>query len=345
MTTAMMKRLPAEWEPCEAIWLAWPHNIDTWPDRFAPIPAFFASWIHLICESSPVRLLADEATERAASKVLGNVLPTNLQIVPIKTNDCWIRDYGPAFVLDPQGKSVQAVDWKYNAWGGKYPPWDDDDAAAAKISQHLNIDRSRSELCLEGGAIETDGNRRLLAFRHCLQCDRRNPLWTENEIANELHRQLGVLEIVWIDGGGLVGDDTDGHIDQLARFVDPQNVVAAVCEDSTDANSVGLRRNYKQLQQWAKQTQPAATIHPLPIPPARSINDTRVPESYCNFLRIGPERMMVPQFGSAQSDARAIGILKDLCPKVDVTGVDCRDLVWGLGALHCASLNQPLCEP
>ena len=335
-----MKRLPAEWEPCEAIWLGWPHNIDTWPGRFSAIGPFFADWIRLIAESTPVRVLADDSVATIANATLG-VVPNNVQLVPIKTNDCWIRDYGPAFVFDSESDSLVAVDWKYNAWGGRYPPWDDDNAAAAKIAEHLKIKRIGSGLCMEGGAIETDGNHRLLTFRDCLQCERRNPGRSEDEIANELHRCLGVTEIVWIDGGGLDGDDTDGHIDQLARFVDPENVVVAVCEDSTDSNHIGLRRNQKQLGQWAEQTDPAVTIHALPIPPARTIDDIRVPESYCNFLRIGPDRMLVPQFGATQSDDRAIGILKDLCAGVDVQGMNCRDLVWGLGALHCASLNQP----
>ena len=209
-----------------------------------------------------------------------------------------------------------AVDWKYNAWGGKYPPWESDDAAAAKIASQLGIRSQRSKLCIEGGGIETDGQHRLIVFRDCLETDTRNPGWSNEQIVQELYRSLGILEIVWLDGGGLEGDDTDGHIDQLARFVDPQNVVAAVCDNDDDKNAAGLQTNFRQLDLWSQQTQPQVQVHRLPIPPARMINETRVPESYCNFLRIGTDRMLVPTFGNPAQDDTAIGILSDCAPKL-----------------------------
>ena len=272
-------------------------------------------------------------------------MPSNVELVPIETNDCWIRDYGPMFVHNQKTKTTEAVDWRYNAWGGKYPPWDADDAAAAKICHHLGITCHRSKLCLEGGALETDGNNRLLTFTDCLETDSRNPDWSNEQIAQELYRMLGIQETAWIDGGCLQGDDTDGHIDQLARFVDAKNVVTASCTDTSDANAAALIANYRQLDLWAHQSEPKVQIHKLPIPPARYINEVRVPESYCNFLRLGKRRLLVPTFGHRVSDDRAIGILKNLCPDTNVIGVDCQDLVWGLGALHCASLNQPALMP
>jgi agmatine deiminase len=167
----------------------------------------------------------------------------------------------------------------------------------------------------------------------------RNPGWTQEQIIQELHRQLGVLEIVWLDGGGLVGDDTDGHIDQLARFIDSENVVVAVCDDPGDENHEPLEENFRQLHLWGDATSPQVRVHRLPIPPARFIRDQRVPESYCNFLRLGKERLLIPTF-AAETDDAALGLLREVSG-ADVVGVNCRDLVWGLGALHCASRDQP----
>ncbi len=332
-------RVPAEWEPLACVWIAWPHQPETWPGRFGPVPPFFARWARLMAESIPVRILAAGDPAVSARDSLGS--SAGIDIVDVPTNDCWVRDYGPSFVLDRSTGRLRAVDWRYNAWGGKYAPWEDDDAAAQRIAASAGIPVTRSELCLEGGALETDGRGRLLTTPECLLTDTRNPGWTADEIAGELHRQLGVTEIVWLDGGGLAGDDTDGHIDQLARFVSPTDVVAAVCDDTDDPNHAPLEENYRQLRLWGGGTDPKVDVHRLPIPPARFIGGQRVPESYCNFLRLGPERLLVPTFGTPETDAVALGVLAELAPQVDVTGVPCGDLVWGLGALHCASRDQP----
>lgn len=330
-------RYPAEWEPQQAVWLAWPHSRETWPQRYDRIPDFFASWIQLISESTPVRLLASGEAGKVAAAMIGR--PRGVEIVDIDTNDCWIRDFGPSFVVQQDDGSVHAVDWHYNAWGGKYPPWDKDQAAARAICEYANLPRHRSELCLEGGALETDGGGRLLTTPQCLVTDTRNPGWTSDDISRELYRRLGVDEIVWIDGGGLLGDDTDGHVDQLARFLDRENVVVAVCDDPSDPNWPGLQSNARQLQLWGDQTVPRVQVHRLPIPPARHIDGQRVPESYCNFLRLGPDRLLVPTF-SAATDEAALARLSEISG-VRAEAVECSDLVWGLGALHCASRDQP----
>lgn len=329
-------RMVAEWEPQRAIWLAWPHNQQTWPTRFEPIPEFYVEWIERITESVPVKLLAaGECRRQVAARLKGN---RQVQWVEVPTNDCWIRDYGPIFVAHRDG-SVHAIDWQYNAWGGKYPPWQADAEAARAICRHAGLPRHSSSLCLEGGALETDGRGRLLTTPECLVTPTRNPGWTAEQISQELHRWLGVEEILWLDGGGLEGDDTDGHIDQLARFIDPGNVVAAVASDRQDPNFQPLQKNFDQLKLWGTSTEPAVTVHPLPIPPPRYVDRQRVPESYCNFLRLGPERLMMPTFG-ADTDAAAEQLLRDLSG-ADVVTLDCRHLAWGLGALHCASRDEP----
>lgn len=331
--------MPAEWEPQAAVWLAWPHQRDTWPGRFEPVPPLFARLARLIAESTPVRMLASGPLADRARRALGD--HPNIELVPVPTNDCWVRDYGPTFVADRASGVLRAVDWRYNAWGGKYPPWDEDDAAAARIARFAGVECVREELGLEGGALETDGCGRLLTTPPCLLSETRNPGASRDQVARILHRRLGVTEVVWLDGGGLEGDDTDGHIDQLARFVSPSHVVAAVCDNPSDPNHAPLDDNFRQLRLWGQSTTPRVEVHPLPIPPPRRIDGRRVPESYCNFLMLGCERLLVPTFGETDRDAAAIGLLAELLPRTDVIGVDCRDLAWGLGALHCASRDQP----
>ncbi|MCG8648492.1 MAG: agmatine deiminase family protein [Pirellulales bacterium] len=330
-------RLTAEWQRPAAVWLAWPHNQETWPNRFDAVPEFYRGWVRLISESTPVHILAAGDAFDSARATVGQF--ANVQFHDVPTNDCWIRDYAPSFVVKESARQVVGVHWRYNAWGGKYPPWDLDRAAGRAICQRAGIDCVASELCLEGGAIEADGSGRLLTTTSCLITPTRNPGWTKEQIAHELYRQLGIMEIVWLDGGGLAGDDTDGHVDQLARFVDSRHVVVAVCDDPQDPNTPRLEENYRQLHLWADATTPAVQVHRLPIPPARFIAGQRVPESYCNFQRLGQERLLMPTFG-AKTDAAALGLLRELT-SAEVIGVDCRDLVWGLGALHCASREQP----
>ncbi|TWU58632.1 putative agmatine deiminase [Rubripirellula tenax] len=330
-------RVPAEWEPIQCVWLAWPHSVDTWPGRFNAIPAFYVDWVRKIAQSTPVRILASGEVAASCQAAIEGI--ANIDIVDIPTNDAWIRDYGPTFVVNRHSGKVHAVNWRYNAWGGKYPPWDDDDAAALKIAGDQNLAVATSRMCVEGGAMEFDGRGRMLTTPGCLITEARNPGWTKAQISQELHRRLGVTEIVWLDGGGLDGDDTDGHIDQLARFIDPENVVVAVADDENDPNHAGLEDNFRQLHLWSDATKPRVNVHRLPIPPAREVSGQRVPESYCNFLRLGKDRLLVPTFG-AGTDDHAIGILGELSG-IRPEPIDCRELVWGLGALHCASREQP----
>lgn len=319
------------------MWFAWPHNRETWPDRYDAVPGAFSHLVRTACQFVPVRVLADREIAAQAERCLGK--SSRIDIVDVATNDCWIRDYGPTFVVE-RGETI-GVDWRFNAWGGKYPPWDRDAAAAEQICRLAEARREASELGLEGGAIEGDGHGRLLTTPGCLETPTRNRGWRRERIAAELHKRLGVSEIVWIDGGGLAGDDTDGHIDQLARFVDVRHVVAAVCEDSDDMNHLGLERNFRQLLAWAEQTSPQVTVHRLPIPPPRSIAGARVPESYCNFLMLGEAAVLVPTFENPSSDGRALALFRDLLGGREVIGVDAHEFAWGLGAWHCASQQQP----
>lgn len=340
--------MPAQWEPCDAVWLAWPHNLETWPGHFDGIPEAFAVFAHAIAESTPVRILAAGALADSCREVLRAVSASgktadaetaDIEIVDIPTNDCWIRDFGPTFVQEEN--EVLAVNWNFNAWGGKYHPHDLDRAAGAKIARAAGLRCLHAELTLEGGALDTDGTGRLMVHSACIVDPNRNPGLTQDQIARRLNQYLGVHEIAWIDGGLIPGDDTDGHIDQMARFVDPENIVVAVAPNDEVPYHAALEANFQQIRLWGMQTSPKIVAHRLPTPAPRTIDGQNVPQSYCNFLRIGPGRILVPTFAEPASDDRAIGILQDLCLGVDVQSIPCEKIAWGLGALHCASCHQP----
>jgi agmatine deiminase len=330
------RRFPANWEPCDAVWLAWPHNRETWPGHFEGIPEAFAVFVRAVAKTTPVRLLAAGGLATEARRLIGEL--SNLEIVDIPTNDCWIRDFGPTFVIDDG--LILAIDWYFNAWGGKYYPHDLDQKAGRKIARAAGLRCLKADLTLEGGALETDGGGRLILHSACVLDRDRNPDLNKQQISERLHQYLGVHEIAWINGGLLPGDDTAGHIDQLVRFVDRENVVVAVADTSDVAFANELEANYDQIRLWGRETLPQVRAHRLPGPPPRLINGQNVPQSYCNFLRLGPDRILLPTFDHAASDDRALGILRELCPKVSVEGVPCEKIAWGLGALHCASCHQ-----
>lgn len=336
-TKSTGRRWPAEWEPMAAIWFAWPHNPETWPGLFSHIPGDFVALVQAASRYLPVKVLAAGELAETARRQLGR--PSDIELVDVATNDCWIRDYGPTFVK--QGDELVGIDWRFNAWGGKYPPWDDDAAAAEAICRHSGIRRVTSDLFLEGGGIEGDGRGRLLTTSSCALAETRNAGWDRQQVEQEFADKLGSREVVWLDGGGLVGDDTDGHIDQLARFVDAENIVCAVSSDPHDPNHQGLERNYQQLVAWGQQTSPQVTVHRLPTPPLRLIGQARVPESYCNFLLLGDQAALVPTFRQPAADQAALELLTQLLPKHEVIGVCAYHFAWGLGAWHCASQQQP----
>ncbi len=334
---------PAEWEKQSATWIAWPHNLETWPNRFARIPDTFVAFIAALSQVQAVHVLSGPRgiVPAAREKLAG--LPS-VYIHDVVTNDCWIRDYGPTFVLRKDDRALVGLDWKFNAWGGKYPPFDDDARAAEQICRTLGSMRSMSAMHCEGGALETDGQGTLLTTSSCLLSATRNPGWTREMVEAELMRQLGVQKIVWVDGGGLLGDDTDGHIDQLARFIAPGVVVAASSSVRSDPNYSGLAENVRILNQSHLASGEALTVHILPTPPPRIVDGQRVPESYCNFL-FANGILLLPTFRSEPTDRAAIELLTQLLPGRKIVPLDAFDLIWGRGAFHCASQQQPEAGP
>lgn len=335
-------RWPAEWEPQTSTWISWPHNRNTWPGHFDPIPATFARFIRALAEVQPVDVLSGPPGKSPTARDLLDELSDSprVRIHDVRTNDVWIRDFGPTFVQSVDDGQVVGVDWHFNAWGGKYPPFDDDAAAAESICRIADCPRHSSWLTCEGGGLETNGHGTLMTTSSVLMSATRNPNRSREEVEAELRLQLGVEDILWVDGGGIEGDDTDGHIDQLARFVSPDTIVVAISSRQDDSNYEGLNANLKWLQAYRSPAGQAFNVIPLPTPAPRVMDGKRVPESYCNFL-IANGIVIVPTFRSDATDKMALKQLEQLMPKHRIVPLDAYELIWGLGAFHCASQQQP----
>jgi agmatine deiminase len=332
-------RWPAEWEKHDATWIAWPHNLDTWPNRFENIPKTFERMIRILAEVEKVHVLGgpEESYEHAVRSLSDC---SNIEIHRVESNDCWIRDYGPTFVVHRERHLLAGIDWRYNAWGGKWPPFDSDAANAGRICEALGCKRFESSMVCEGGSLETDGAGTLLTTSRCLLSMSRNPDRSRAAVERELEGQLGVERVLWIDGGELEGDDTDSHIDQLVRFIRPGLVVAAVSYSSDDENAPKLEKQLACLEGVVDARGKPLDIVKLPTPPPRFIQSERVPESYCNFY-FANEIVLVPTFGFRETDEDALHILRELLPERRIVPLDASDLIWGRGAFHCATQQQP----
>jgi agmatine deiminase len=332
-------RWPAEWEPHGATWVAWPHNQETWPSKYAPIPDEFATFVRTIARYEPVEVLAGGETAMAAARQHLNDVPrVNLWAIP--TNDAWCRDHGPTFLQSVDDQPAALVDWQYNAWGNKYPPFDLDAAVPAQIAEALSYRRYSASMIVEGGAIDGNGDGTILTTASCLLNDNRNPGKSRHDIEQVLHRHLGVEQVLWLPYGHLAGDDTDGHVDQLARFVEPARCLAAVTEDQDDEDFAGLRENVDFLRSCRDRRGRRLSVIELPLPSPKFFGEHRLPASYNNFY-IANGLVVVPQFDDP-ADAVAIETLRAMFADRDVIGLSALDLVWGLGAFHCLTQQQPV---
>jgi agmatine deiminase len=330
-------RMPAEWEPHAATWLAWPHNRNSWPGKFEPIPGVWTNLVRTLAQFEPVHIEAGGEAVMAEARAMVGAVP-NVTLHDIRTNDAWTRDHGPTFLVGPPGARPALVDWGYNAWGGKYPPFDDDNRVPAQIAALQGRLRFEPGIVLEGGAIDPNGRGTLLTTEQCLLNPNRNPGLTKNEIERYLRDYLAATHVIWL-GEGIAGDDTDGHIDELARFVNPTTVVAAVEVDPADENFAPLQDNLKRLQAARDEDGRPLEVVPLPMPQAMYHEGQRLPASYCNFY-IANGLVIVPQYGDP-ADAEVLAILRRLFPDRQVRGLPARDLSWGLGAYHCITQQQP----
>ena len=328
-------RMPAEWEPHEATWIAWPHNRDDWPGRFAPIPWVYAEIVRKLARVERVRILiADRAAEQAARRILGKA-GANLAAVEFfhaPTDRVWTRDYGPLFVRNRAGE-VALTGWQFNGWA-KYEDWRNDAAIPGRIAAGLKRPVWEPGLVLEGGSIDVNGRGLLLTTEECLlsPVQARNPHLGRREIERALGDYLGVRRVIWLRHG-IAGDDTHGHVDDLARFVDAGTVVIASEPDRSDPNYEPLRDNLAILRKLPLR------VVKLPMPAPLIFDGRRLPASYANFY-IANGLVLVPTFNDG-NDRVALNTLARLFPDREVVGIHAVELVWGLGTLHCMTQQQP----
>jgi agmatine deiminase len=335
--------MPAEWEPHEATWLSWPHKEASWPGAFEPVPAIFAEMTRHLAESELVRInVADEDFADRVRQLLRHA-GVNLDAVRFHlnpTNDAWCRDHGPNYVVrDRDGRRERAInDWGYNAWGNKYPPFDLDDIVPTRIAIESGERLFTPDIILEGGSIEVNGRGTLMTTEACLLNPNRNPHLDRAGIERYLGSYLGATHILWL-GDGIVGDDTDGHIDDLTRFVAADTIVTAIEEDPTDENYDPLRENHRRLQRMTDQDGAPFRVVELPMPGPVVFDGQRLPASYANFY-IANRSVLVPTYRH-RNDLKACEILQSLFPGRKVIPIDCTPLIWGLGSIHCVTQQQP----
>jgi agmatine deiminase len=328
-------RMPAEWEPHEATWIAWPHNRDDWPGRFAPIPWVYAEIVRNLAQVERVRILIqNQAAEEGARRMLrksGADLDA-VEFFHAPTDRGWTRDYGPLFVRNRAGE-VALTNWRFNAWA-KYDDWRNDAAIPGMLTGALKLRAWEPGLVLEGGSIDVNGKGLLLTTEECLlsPIQARNPHLDRRQIERALCDYLGARRIVWLRNG-IAGDDTHGHVDDLARFVNTDTVAIASEPDRADANYEPLRENLALLRKLPLR------VVKLPMPAPLVFNGRRLPASYANFY-IANGLVLVPTFNDP-NDRIALNTLARLFPDRVVTGINAVELVWGLGTLHCMTQQQP----
>lgn len=338
-------RMPAEWEPQRAVVLAWPHNHDTWPGKFGPVPSVYVHLIRHIVDHQELWLLVPNDLLMTARQelILGGVDLTRVQFLPFATNDTWVRDYGPiTIVRDHQGRrECLFTDWIFNGWGGKYygGGYPADDEVPMHLGQVFGVPCHSLPFILEGGSIDVNGCGTLITSKSCLLNANRNANLTQNQIEEVLRSVLGIRKVIWVDEG-IAGDDTDGHIDDTVRFVDANTLICMVEPNVNDDNHLPLQRVFDALQTVTDQDGRPLRVVPIPMPPRVEFANERLPASYANFL-ITNHKVLVPTYRSVVHDQCALSILQSLFPTRCVVGVDATDLVLGLGAFHCISQNIP----
>lgn len=334
---------PAEFAPHEATWLSWPHKEASWPEKIHTIYPYYCQFIKELTHSERVCInINNEALKSFAIMHLqhAGVDLSRVEFFMHPTNDAWCRDHGPAFLINPNATEKKViVDWDYNAWGGKYPPFDLDDVIPTSIANHLNIPVYYPGIVMEGGSVEFNGKGTLLTSTACLLNKNRNPRLNQKQIEEYLCNFYGVEQVLWVDEG-IVGDDTDGHIDDTVRFVNEDTVLTVLEENSRDENYSLLQHNLKQLKQMRLLNGKALNIVELPMPAAVIHDGQRLPASYANFY-IANHSVIVPTFRCANDD-KALQIIQRCFKDRTVVGIDSVEIIWGLGSFHCLSQQEPL---
>lgn len=339
LPAALGYRMPAEWEPHAATWLSWPRREGiSFPGAFDRVMPALRQMVEALLASEPVCINVCHGAHEAEAREVLNGLPFGrLTFHRIPTNEPWCRDHGPIFLTRQEEPRLAIVDWDYNAWGGKYPPCDLDEVVPTRVGEILGAPVFYPHMILEGGSIDVNGTGALLTSESCLLNPNRNPDLGRAEVEQRLRDFLGVTEILWL-GDGIEGDDTDGHVDDLARFVSERTVVTVVEENRADTNFEPLRENLARLREMKIDGAPIEVIT-LPMPARIDREDLRLPASYANFY-IANESILLPTFADP-NDAVAETTLRKLFPTRKIVPIDCTELIWGLGAFHCLTQQQP----
>lgn len=334
---------PAEFDKHLATWLSWPHKEASWPGKLDTIYPNYSLFVKYLAESELVKInVADQAMKDSA---ISHLQKAGVQMQQVEfffhpTNDAWCRDHGPAFLVNPDAEVKKViVDWDYNAWGNKYPPFDLDDVIPTLIGKHLDIPVYHPGIVMEGGSVEFNGAGTLLTSTACLLNKNRNPQLSQSQIEEYLCNYYGVEQVLWVDEG-IIGDDTDGHIDDTVRFVNEDTVLTVIEENRQDENYELLQTNLKLLKQMRLLNGRQLNIIELPMPDEINYEDQRLPGSYANFY-ISNGHVIVPTF-RCDKDDKALQVIAGCFPGREVVGIDSTDIIWGLGSFHCLSQQEPL---
>ncbi len=332
---------PAEWIKHTATWLSWPHKEASWPGKLDSVYAPYCEFIKIVSAGELVRInVSDKQMQDFATWHLNaaGVDMNRVQFFEFPTNDAWCRDHGPAFLVNPDIKQKAVVDWGYNAWGGKYPPYDLDDVIPTRIAEYFNLPVFNPGIVMEGGSVDFNGMGTLLTTRACLLNTNRNPHLNQQQIEEYLQNYYGVQQVLWL-GDGIIGDDTDGHIDDITRFVSHDTVLTVVEENKSDENYHILQDNLKELKTMRLLSGKQLNVIELPMPTPVVYDDQLLPASYANFY-ISNAAVIVPTYRCANDD-KALNIIQQSFPDRKVLGIDSTDIIWGLGSFHCLSQQEP----
>jgi agmatine deiminase len=347
-------RMPAEWDRHDGTWMGWPHNASDWPGKFAAIPWIYAEIVRLLAQREKVHILVNgPAQERRAAGILSRAGADLGQVSfhPWETNRVWLRDSGPIFVRNEAG-GLALTDWKFNAWA-KYDDWQWDDQVPSHVAKLFRMrswqpevtltDGTRKRLVLEGGSIDVNGQGTMITTEECLlsEVQQRNPGVGREQLEASFREYLGIEQVIWLDRG-IAGDDTHGHVDDITRFVSPTTIVTVVEPDTSDYNHAPLAENLARLKAARDLHGRPFEIVELPLPKPVVFRGQRLPASYANFY-IANGLVLMPTFHD-RNDRVALGILSELFPDREVIGIHAVDLIWGLGALHCMTQQQPAGE-
>ncbi|UBM59770.1 agmatine deiminase family protein [Marinilongibacter aquaticus] len=333
---------PAEWADHRATWLSFPHNLDTWEDRLPRIYPAYLQFIKSLSLHERVCIAVGNPQTRATIEdqlAKYDVDQSRVDLFDFPTNDSWCRDHGPSFVVNKNTGKKAIVNWGYNAWGGKYPPFDSDDALPKNVAEAFALPLFEPEIILEGGSVEFNGAGTLMTSKSCLLNPNRNPHLNQKEIEEKLRDFYNVEQVLWLEEG-IVGDDTDGHVDDMTRFVNSDTVITAIESNRLDDNYAPLHENLSLLKKMQLTNGQKLNIVELPMPDPVMDHGLRLPASYANFY-IANKQVIVPTY-RCKKDDEALRIIGSCFPDREIIGIDSTEIIWGLGSFHCLSQQEPL---